>query len=162
MRKLVNFLRGWTQLTVTGVFPERMLNLCGQRRIPFWGLEWVDEDTFRFRVPNRWVSALPPLAERARCTVCQDCQAGLPAFLARFRRRYAFLVGLGISMLLVCVLSNFILWVDVSGCETVSQARVLTELRRLGVTPERSGPPSTETPWGSRRSLSCRSCPGCR
>ena len=140
MRRLVNFLRGWTQLTVTGVFPERMLNLCGQRRVPFWGLEWVDEDTFRFRVPNRWVSALPPLAERARCTVCQDRQAGLPAFLARFRRRYAFLVGLGISMLLVCVLSNFILWVDVSGCETVSQARVLTELRRLGVYPGAFGP----------------------
>lgn len=36
MRKTVNYLRGWSQLTVTGDFPERMLNLCAQKRVPFW------------------------------------------------------------------------------------------------------------------------------
>lgn len=140
MRRLVNFLRGWVRLTVTGVFPERMLNLCAQRRVPFWGLEWLDGQTFRFRVPPRWAAALPELAERARCTVREEGTGGLPAFLWRFRRRYGFLAGLAVSLTLVCVLSNFILWVDVTGCETVPQARVLAELRRLGVYPGAFGP----------------------
>ena len=98
MRRLVNFLRGWVRLTVTGVFPERMLNLCAQRRVPFWGLEWLDGQTFRFRVPPRWAAALPELAERARCTVREEGTGGLPAFLWRFRRRYGFLAGLAVGL----------------------------------------------------------------
>ena len=122
MSRAVNFLRGWSALTVTGVFPERMLNLCAQRRVPFWALEWVDGSTFRFRVPTYWVGRLQPLAERARCTVSQTGQAGLPAFLKRFRRRYAFLAGLILSVAAVCVLSNFILSVDIEGCDAGSMA----------------------------------------
>lgn len=140
MRKTVNYLRGWSQLTVTGDFPERMLNLCAQKRVPFWALEWVDSQTFRFRVPTFWVNRLLPLAERTRCTLCQEYRSGLPAFLSRFRHRYAFLAGLGLSTLAVCLLSNFILWVDISGCQSVSQAEILTELRRLGVYPGAYGP----------------------
>lgn len=140
MSRTVNFLRGWTALTVTGVFPERMLNLCAQQRVPFWALEWVDSETFRFRVPTYWVGRLQPLAERTRCTLCQDGQAGLPAFLWRFRHRYAFLVGLLLSVVTVCLLSNFILSVDIEGCQTVSQAEILMELKRLGVYPGAYGP----------------------
>ena len=140
MKRAVNYLRGWTQLRVTGDFPERMLNLCAQRRVPFWALEWVDGETFHFRVPTRWVSRLLPLAERTRCTLCRERSVGLPAFLAGFRHRYAFLAGLALSLLAVCVLSNFILWVDITGCRTVSQAEILTELRRLGVYPGAYGP----------------------
>lgn len=66
--------------------------------------------------------------------------AGLPAFLLRFRKRYAFLVGLALSVATVCVLSNFILSVDITGCESVSQAEILTELKRLGVLPGAYGP----------------------
>ena len=140
MSKTVNFLRGWTALTVTGLFPERMLNLCAQQRVPFWGLEWLDSSRFRFRVPTYWVGRLQPLAERARCTICEEGSRGLPAFLLRFRKRYAFLVGLALSVATVCVLSNFILSVDITGCESVSQAEILTELKRLGVYPGAYGP----------------------
>ena len=38
--RLVNALRGSVRLEVEGAFPERFLNLCAQRGILFWNVEW--------------------------------------------------------------------------------------------------------------------------
>ena len=45
MRKLMNFIRGMVVLRVTGLFPERFINLCAQENIDFWAMEWLDEHT---------------------------------------------------------------------------------------------------------------------
>ena len=80
------------------------------------------------------------LGEKAGCTVARAGEGGVPAFLLRFRRRYALLVGMALSLAAVCVLSQFVLWVEVSGNETVPTAEILTELRRLGLRPGTYGP----------------------
>ena len=38
MKKLINLLRGYVEILVTGAFPERLLNLCAQNRLKFWKL----------------------------------------------------------------------------------------------------------------------------
>ena len=45
LQKLINCLRGSVRLEVSGAFPERFVNLCAQRGIPFWGMEWLDANT---------------------------------------------------------------------------------------------------------------------
>lgn len=57
---------------------------------------------------------------------------GMPAFLTRFRKRYALLAGLALSILAACILSNFVLVIDVTGNERVSRGEILSELDRLG------------------------------
>ena len=42
MKKLINLLRGYVEWRITGPFPERMLNLCAQERLPFWRVRWLD------------------------------------------------------------------------------------------------------------------------
>ncbi len=59
----------------------------------------------------------------------------MPAFLARFRRRYSLWVGLTLSVLAVLFLSHFVLVVDVQGNDRVPTAQILATLRRLGVHP---------------------------
>lgn len=39
MKRLMNFLRGMVRLSVTGPFPERLINLCAQQGVDFWALE---------------------------------------------------------------------------------------------------------------------------
>ena len=50
MKWLINLLRGYVEVQVTGAFPERLLNLCAQNRLQFWKLCWLDETSFTFRV----------------------------------------------------------------------------------------------------------------
>ncbi len=140
MRWLMNFLRGAAVLTVAGPYPERLVNLCAQRGVEFWALEWVDENTVRLTARRRSLSLLAELAERVGCEVTVEARRGLPDFLLRFRTRYAFLAGLTLSLCAVAFLSRFVLTIEVVGNETVPTAVILSELRQLGVRPGVYGP----------------------
>lgn len=140
MRSVINFLRGSVCVAVSGPFPERFLNLCAQSGVGFWDLAWEGGQSLRLRVLRRDAGRAAELAERAGCTASLEGRAGLPVFLAGFRRRYALLAGLALALAAVCLLSQFILTVEVSGNETVPSAVILMELSRQGVRPGAYGP----------------------
>ena len=137
---LTNALRGKVCLEVEGAFPERFLNLCAQRGILFWNVEWLEATRLRLTVTRRGARPAEELGERVMCTVTKAGQAGALAFLERFRRRYALLIGLALSLTAVCVLSQFVLTIEVEGNTTVPTAVILTELRRQGLRPGVYGP----------------------
>ena len=139
MKYAEHYVRGTVTLTVRGAFPERLLNLCAQERAPCWGVEWVD-GALRLTTYRRRLRQVRQLARRAGCEIAVEGRWGLPDFLGRFRRRYAFLIGLALSLLAVCVLSRFVLTIEVSGNEQVSTARILSQLQREGVRPGVYGP----------------------
>ncbi len=67
--ELVNLLRGSVRLEVTGAFPERFLNLCAQRGVAFWGVEWPEEPLLRLTVAWQDRKGLEDLARRTGCTL---------------------------------------------------------------------------------------------
>lgn len=140
MKRLINFLRGMVTLTITGPFPERLMNLCAQQGIDFWKLFWVDEHTLRLTTRRRQLSLLRQLAERVHCEVKLEGSRGLPDFILRFRTRYAFLTGLALSLCAVAILSQFVLTIEVTGNQRLPTAIILTQLRQLGVRPGVYGP----------------------
>jgi len=140
LQKIINFFRGSVRLEVSGPFPERFLNLCAQEYLSFWGIQWLADGGLRVTVSRRDCKRAKALGERVQCTVETAAAQGVPAFLARFRRRYALLLGMALSLAAVCVLSQVILSVEVTGNETVSTAEIVTELRRLGLRPGAYGP----------------------
>lgn len=133
LKRLINVLRGSVRLEVTGAFPERLLNLCAQKGIQFWNVEWLEPTRLRLTVTRQGSGPARALGEKVQCTVTPAGRSGVPFFLARFRRRYALLVGLALSLTAVCVLSQFILTVEVEGNQSVTTAEILTELRRQGL-----------------------------
>lgn len=140
MASVVNMLRGTVKIAATGPFPERLLNLCAQQGVSFWGVKWLDEQTIYLTSHRQTLEKLRELAQRVGCEIRLEGSRGLPSFLARFRSRYGFLLGLALSLLAVCVLSSFVFTIEVSGNERVPTAEILTELRRLGVRPGVYGP----------------------
>ena len=133
MGRGMNYVRGTVTLTAQGLFPERLLNLCAQEGVPCWGVEWLDSRTLRLTTYRQKLSLARELAKRAGCELTVEGRRGLPSFLGRFRRRYGFLLGFALSLAAVCVLSQFVLTIDVTGNETVSTARILSQLRQEGV-----------------------------
>ena len=140
MQFIVNFLRGSVGFTVAGAFPERFLNLCAQNGVGFWDLTWQDAHTLSLRVSRRDGRRVGALAEKAGCEARAEGRRGMPYFLGGFRRRRALLIGLALSLGAVCLLSRFILTVEVSGNEQVPTAVILAELSRQGVRPGAYGP----------------------
>lgn len=140
MRHLMNLIRGMVCVRLTGLFPERLINLCAQEGIEFWAMEWLDEHTVRLTTRRRTMEWLEELARRAGCEIERESSRGLPDFLGRFRTRYAFLAGLVFALCAVSVLSRFVLTVEVTGNEQVPSAVILSQLRQLGVRPGVYGP----------------------
>lgn len=140
MRHLMNLIRGMVRVRLTGLFPERIVNLCAQAGIDFWAMEWLDEHTVRFTTRRGSLGLLEELAGKVGCQVERESSRGLPDFLGRFRTRYAFLAGLLLALCAVSFLSRFVLTVEVSGNERVPSAVILSQLRRLGVRPGAYGP----------------------
>ena len=148
--RLVNALRGSVRLEVEGAFPERFLNLCAQRGILFRNVEWMETTRLRLTVTRRGSRQAAALGERTLCTVTPAGRKGMPYFLARFRKRYAFWVGMGLSMAAVCVLSSFVLTIEVKGNTNVPTAQILTELRRQGLGIGTFGPGLDERTVGNK------------
>ena len=94
LKRMVNALRGSVRLEVSGAFPERFLNLCAQRGIVFWNVEWLEATRLRLTVTRQGSGPARALGDKVLCTVVPAEQSGVPFFLGRFRRRYALLVGL--------------------------------------------------------------------
>ena len=140
MRRLMNFLLGTARVCFSGPFPERLINLCAQNGVEFWGVEWLDEHTVRLTLRRRGLKKLEELAGRVDCRVEREGSRGLPDFLGKFRARYAFLLGLAFALCAVTVLSRFVLVIQVTGNETVPTAVILSQLHRLGVRPGVYGP----------------------
>ena len=132
MRKVVNALRGQIRLEAAGPFPERFLNICAANGVSFWGLEWLDEHTLRITVARRDGRRAMELGGRALCSVEVCGRKGLPYFLSRFRRRYALLVGMACSLAAVCLCAQFVLVIDVTGNERVTDEQICTVLRANG------------------------------
>lgn len=139
-RQIINLLRGSVRVEVTGAFPERFLNLCAQEGLAFWDMEQPDSHTLFLTVAWTDRKALDGLAERTGCTASTGEKKGVPPFLLRFRKRYAFLVGLAMALAAVCFLSRFVLVLEVEGNERISAQVILTELSRQGLKPGVYGP----------------------
>ena len=67
LNRLTNALRGKVRLEVEGAFPERLLNLCAQRGVLFWNVEWLEPTRLRFTVTRRGWRAVLPLRGRRDC-----------------------------------------------------------------------------------------------
>lgn len=140
MKKLINLLRGYAQVRVTGAFPERLLNLCAQHRLAFWRLEWLDQTSLTLRLPLDQLGRLEALAGRAMCQVEVTARRGGGAVAKGLAKRWGFLLGLALCLAAVSVFSRFLLVVEVEGNQTVPTAVILSELQRLGVRPGAYGP----------------------
>lgn len=140
MNRVMHLLRGTVALQASGPFPERLMNLCALHRVDFWGVEWKDENTLRFTIFRRDRAQVEELGGRVDCVLEEENRAGLPFFLGRFRTRYGFLAGLAGSLLALCVLSNVVLTIQISGNETIPNGVILGELNRLGIRPGVFGP----------------------
>ena len=75
----MNFIRGMVVLRVTGLFPERFINLCAQENIDFWAMEWLDEHTVRLTTRRRALGRLGELAGRPGSVSDRRSPAWLPA-----------------------------------------------------------------------------------
>ena len=100
-RQIVHFLQGQVLVRIECGCPERMLNLCGARGIPFWELTWESPVCLTLRAVGRDLPRLRQAAEDAGGSLHLCRSGGVPVFWRRLRRRYVLLAGAVLALVLM-------------------------------------------------------------
>ena len=85
-RQIVHFLQGQVLVRIECGCPERVLNLCGARGIPFWELTWESPVCLTLRAVGRDLPRLRQAAEdadSARQQALREVQADCDALRQR-------------------------------------------------------------------------------
>ncbi len=114
-------------------FPERAVNICASRHVDFWDLTRDETGATMCVFPEGYRRLREAARESGAFTVEPLRKRGAPFLLWRVRKRFVLLAGLALCLTAVWASSLFIWQIDVTGNRTVSSARILAELRKLGV-----------------------------
>lgn len=133
LESLVNHLRGQVRLRVESAFPERILNLCAQRKLELWDVRWESATVFSCVLSRRDFRLLRLLTRNLDCTLHVQKREGAPFLVGKLRRRQALA-----ACLIVCALglffSSFFIWdITVDGAVTVPEEEILRALEKNGV-----------------------------
>lgn len=133
-RQIKNALRGSVELAVESAMPERVLNLCAARGIPFWAVEWVDDLHLRLRSTRRGAAELAEAAEKLGARITRGGERGVPVLARRLRRRYVLFGAMALFLAAAWYGGSFVWSFTVEGNETVPEKVILRALERQGIT----------------------------
>lgn len=153
MKKATNYVRGSVRLEAVGPYPERFINICSARGVPFWHLERLDETTLRLEVPLSKAEAAKKLGTKCLCEVREVRRSGAPELLGRLSRRWGMMAGFALSVIAVLLLSRFVLVIEITGDTGIDEGVLLSALEEAGLYPGVYGPAVNEREISNRMLL---------
>ncbi len=112
--KLLNWLRGYLYVQISGIDPERFINLCISKKIFIWHLKKA-EDSYQFYIIRKNFKHLKPIARKTKIVPKIKRKIGLPFLLHRYHNRKGFFVGFLLCAILIYILSLFIWDISILG-----------------------------------------------
>ena len=130
--KILQYIRGYLLIRVTGYSAERFLNACRHRGIRLWNMRPCG-NAYEMNISIRGFGKIRPIVRKTGVRVVIAERAGLPFFLYRYRKRKLFFVGAGLFFVLIFTLSKFIWSIDIRGNFTRTDETLLEFLEEKEV-----------------------------
>ena len=110
----VKYFQGYVRVRLFGYAPERFFNLCSNRNILIWNLEYHD-DQYEFCISLRGFRQLKPILKKTRTKLVIVERIGLPFAMRRYRKRKLFFAGVVLCCVLLYTMSLFVWKIEVNG-----------------------------------------------
>ncbi len=133
MERLSDVLRGYSVVRVVGAEPTKILDLCVEEGLDFWGAYPEDEFTMILKTRIKQEKRVVEIAEKNACEAEVKAQVGGPIEAKKLKRRPALWVLPVLLMALLAASSLFIWQIDITGNETVGEIEILNALEDSGV-----------------------------
>lgn len=130
----MNYLRGTVKIRISGIMPERFINLCITEQIFLWGINKINEDLVAWiRLDDFF--RIRPLVICSHTKVKVLAQRGLPFVVKRIKQRKMLMLGSILFFALLYTLSSYIWFVEITGLKNVSEQGVRTVAEQYGLRP---------------------------
>ena len=131
--KLADYIKGYVSIKISGLFPERFINLCAKNKIPLNNIKrkTKNEITADLSVSN--FKKLRKITKTTGCKVHITQKYGLRFFMHRFKKRKAFVLGIAAFFIILWSLTKFVWIIDITGNENVEDNSILEYAKNGGL-----------------------------
>ncbi len=126
-------LTGYVKLHITGISPERFMNLCVRHQIELWDILPSDEG-FDLYMNQKDVKRCKPFFKKSGIHIKILEKKGLPFFLFRYRKRKMFFLGAAGFLIFLYVLSLFLWDISFEGNAEYSSSVLRSRLEEWNIT----------------------------
>ncbi len=128
----VRWIQGFVRFKIIGKFPERFVNIVSKSGISIWDTISTDEGLCASMYVKDY-KRIRKLTKKSLVRLKIYSKHGLPFFIRKYKNRVGVLIGIVVFLLSVFLMSNFVWTIDISGLETISQAKVISVLEENGL-----------------------------
>lgn len=133
LTRLLYYLRGYLVISVTGIYPERFLNVCANRHILLWNVLPRVGGKLHCCIGMRDFRLLPPVARKTGVQIKILHKRGLPVLLAKTKGRRVFAAGLIVFVTAMIVANQFVWKLKIEGCESLTADYITEKLAECGL-----------------------------
>jgi len=133
MQYILNFLKGFVLVKVTGLAVERFINVVAYNQINMWDI-FKTRDGVVMKVSVKDFKNLKDARKKTGVKLQIVNKTGMPFFLFRHRKRKLLLGGVLFFLFVLYFMSSFIWLIDIEGPERIETAAILEALNREGLT----------------------------
>lgn len=130
---LIYYIFGYVNIVVEGFFIERFINTCISKKIFFWNTNRKKSTIFSANIGVSNYREIVKIAKKCQCKIKIESKKGLPFLLHRYRKRKFFAIALGVIILIIMSMSNFIWNIDIQGIDDVKQQEILEFVKTQGI-----------------------------
>ena len=130
---LIYYILGYVNVVVEGFFIERFINMCISKKILFWKTNRSKSTIFSANIGLDSFKEVCKIAKKCQCRIKIKKKSGLPFLLNRYRKRKFFAVALGVIIVSIITVSNFIWNIEITGVDESKQNEILQIIQQEGV-----------------------------
>ncbi len=130
--KVLNLLKGYVRIKITGASRERFLNLCAYHRIPLWDLSCAG-DEMEACMEKKHFKKIRSMVRKSRVSVKITERHGLPFFLFRCRKRKFCAAAVLFSLFLMAWLSSRVWEITLEGNVSQTDDVIFEYLTEAGI-----------------------------
>lgn len=130
---LIQDINGSIIIQVEGFFTERFINLCKINNIKIWDIRQIVQGVIRAKMHISDFKKLIPIARKTKCQVKIKDKRGLYFTFFKYRKKKVLMYILAFFIFFIILFSMFIWRIDIVGNSTITNDRVISELKKSGV-----------------------------
>lgn len=130
---LIYYILGYVNIVVEGFFIERFINTCISKKIFFWKTNRSKSTVFSANIGVGNYKEVAKIAKKCQCIIKITNKNGLPFLLNKYRKRKIFVATLGVIIIGIIAISNFIWNIEIKGIDETKQKEILEFIQNEGV-----------------------------
>lgn len=130
---LIYYILGYVNIVVEGFFIERFINTCISKKIFFWKTNRMKSTVFSANISVRNYKEVVKIAKKCQCKIRITNKKGIPFLLNKYRKRKIFVVTLGIIILGIITIFNFIWNIEIKGVDEIKQREIMEFIQNEGI-----------------------------